>query len=72
MKELNKYTPIELLKMINDIKSRHDILKQEVINHTQEIDEIETKINEKIDELNTLEKNYVIIIEEMNNRNAIQ
>ena len=61
MEILSKYTPTELLKMINDVK-----LKQEIINHTIEVDTITVKINEKLEELNKLEKNYVALIEEIN------
>lgn len=66
MEILSKYTPTELLKMINDVKLKHDILKQEIINHTIEVDTITVKINEKLEELNKLEKNYVALIEEIN------
>ena len=47
MSELYKHTPTELLKMINDIKQKHDSLKQEIINDTHEYDELEKKINNK-------------------------
>ncbi len=68
MEDLTKHTPTELLKMINDVKTRHDVLKQEVINHTVEVDELTKKINEKIESLTELEKNYVELIEEMSKR----
>ena len=66
------YTPTQLLKMINDIKQQYDSLKQEIINDTIVFDEIEKKINEKINKLTELEKNYVALIEEMEKQNAIQ
>jgi hypothetical protein len=68
MEDLTKYTPTELLKMINDSTKKHESIKQEIINHTVEIDNIEKLINEKIAILNELEKNYVELIEEMNSR----
>jgi SMC interacting uncharacterized protein involved in chromosome segregation len=68
MENLNQYTTIELNKMINDIKVKHDALKQEIINHTLEIDEIEETINKKIVVLEELEKNYIALIEEITNR----
>jgi len=68
MNDLTKYTPTELLKLINDTKANHDQLKQEIIDHTFEIDEIERLINNKINQLDKIEKNYVALIEEMNNR----
>lgn len=70
MENLSGYTPTQLLKMINDVKKEHDILKQEIINHTFEVDELEKKINEKIIKLTESEKNYIALIEEMEKRNA--
>lgn len=68
MEDLTKHTPTELLKMINDIKLKHDILKQEIIDHTFEAEELEKKINEKIISLTEIEKNYIVLIEEMEKR----
>jgi hypothetical protein len=68
MENLTKYTPTELLKMINDTKVIHDALKQEIINYTFEVDEIEKKINEKLEILAEQEKNYILLIEEMEKR----
>jgi uncharacterized coiled-coil DUF342 family protein len=69
MKELSAYTAIELLKYINDIKSKHDTLKDEIIQHTNEIDDIEKIINDKLDKIKELEDEYIILIDEFNNRN---
>lgn len=68
MENLSGYTPTELLKMSNDVTAKHNALKQEIINHTIEVDELEKKINEKIIILDQLEKNYVALMEELNNR----
>ena len=68
MENLSKYTPIELNKMINDIKIKHDTLKQELIKHTYEAEELEKKINEKIKLLTETENQYVLLIEEMEKR----
>lgn len=65
MEDLSKYTPIELQKMGNDIKAQHDSLKQEIIDHTHEMEDLERLINEKAKLLDELEKNYVIIIEKL-------
>ncbi len=77
--DLIKHTPTELLKMINDSKVEHDRLKQEIIDQTIELDILEKNINEKIEYVNEkiqlmsdVEKNYIMLIEELNNReNAI-
>jgi len=68
MEDLSKYTPTELLKLINDVKIKHEILRQEIINHTLEVDELERIINEKLEILTEFEKNYVVLIEEMNKK----
>ena len=68
MEDLSKYTPIELNKMLNDIKLKHDTLKQEIINYTYEAEELEKKINEKIKLLTETENSYVLLIEEMEKR----
>ena len=68
MENLSGYTPTELLKMSNDVTAKHNALKQEIINHTIEADELEKKINEKLIILDQLEKNYVALMEELNNR----
>ena len=68
MEDLSKHTPIELNKMINDAKTEHDSLKLEIVEDTKQIDELTIKINEKLAQLEVIEKNYIILIEELNNR----
>jgi len=68
MEDLSKCTPIELLKMGNDIKVKHDALKQEIIDYTYEAEELDKKINEKVAILDELERNYVAIVEEIEKR----
>ena len=68
MEDLSKYTPTELLKMGNDIKAKHDALKQEIIDHSFELEVLENKINEKIIILDELERNYVALVEEIEKR----
>jgi len=65
MEDLNKYTKIELQKMGNDIKARHDKLKDELIADTYEMEELEKRINEKVVLMEELEKNYVEIVEKL-------
>jgi hypothetical protein len=65
MEDLSKYTKIELQKMGNDIKAKHDALKQEIIVDTYEMEELEKKLNEKVQLLQELEKNYVEIVEKL-------
>ena len=65
MEDLSKHTPIELQKIGNDIKARHDALKKEIIADTYEMEELEKRLNEKIQLLQELEKNYVDIVEKL-------
>jgi penicillin-binding protein-related factor A (putative recombinase) len=68
MKEFEKYSPTELLKMINDSKTEHDSVKQDIVQYTLELDELEKKINERIEYLNIIEDVYIKLIDELNNR----
>ena len=63
MEDLTKLTPTELLVKGNQIKARHDNLKQEIIAITYEIEELEKSMNEKGQEMQELEENYVKIVE---------
>ena len=65
MEDLSKYTQIELQKIGNDIKEKHDKLKKELIDDTYEMEELEKSINEKAALMQELEKNYVAIIEKL-------
>ena len=68
MEDLTKYTPTELLNMVNSVEVKHNLIKQEIIDHSIEVDELEEKMNNKLLILDELEKNYIALIEEMNNR----
>ena len=65
MEDLTKYTKIELQKIGNDIKAQHDALKQELITDTYEMEELEKRINDKVELMQELEKNYVEIVEKL-------
>jgi hypothetical protein len=71
MSEFKEHTLTELLKLANDAKKMHDDLKEEIISDSKVMDDLNAKINEKIELLSFIEKNYVNIIEELNNRDAI-
>jgi hypothetical protein len=71
MENLSGYTETELLKMINDSKVEHDKLKKEIVDHTFQVDELEKIINGKINKLTEVEKNYIVLIEELNNRQNV-
>ena len=63
MEDLTKYTPTELLKMGNDIKTQHDSLKKAILADTYEMEKLEISINEKARQLEGIEQNYVEIVE---------
>lgn len=65
---MSGYTSTELLKMLNDINIKHKIVRQEIIDMTFQVDELENNINNKIIILTELEKNYVLFIDEMSKR----
>ena len=71
MENLSGYTETQLLKMINDSKAEHETLKKEIIDHTFQVDELEKIINNKINDLAQIEKIYVVLIEELNNRQNV-
>lgn len=76
MIDLTKHTDTQLLKLLNDNKEKHDNLKKEIVDDTYEFDnyviEKTNEINQKIKRLEELEKNYISLIEELNNRDAIR
>ena len=59
MKDFNEMTPIELNVLINKINENHELLKSEVKSLTYDIDDIEKKINKKINSISDLEEKYV-------------
>jgi len=65
MENLDTKTQIELQKIANDIKEKHDTLKQVLIDDTYRMEEIENRINENALLLEELEKNYINVIEKL-------
>lgn len=63
MEDLTKLTPTELLVKGNQIKAKHDALKEEIIAETHEVEKLETSIRKKLVTLDELEKHYVAIVE---------
>ena len=68
MEDFKNYTETELLKVLNDTKDDHERIKNEITQDTFKIEELEKTINEKLETLSELEKRYVEIIEEFENR----
>lgn len=68
MENLSGYTPTELLKMGNDLGTEHAAIKEAITKKTYQIEELEGEINELLKKLEIVEKQYVEIIEEIDNR----
>jgi len=67
MDDIVKKLTIEM----NDVVSKHEKIKSDIIELTKESDIIEFKINEKLKELHIIEKEYVRIVSELNNNNGL-
>ncbi|MFW5847633.1 MAG: hypothetical protein ACOCVF_01760 [bacterium] len=63
--DFTKFSELELLKIANDTKKEHEILRDEIVEHTHEMDSIHKKINEKLSRLDVLENRYVKVMQEM-------
>jgi uncharacterized coiled-coil DUF342 family protein len=63
----NKITKTVILKEIDNLKNYHESLKFQIIELTKQIDEIENTINNKLVELEQIEKDYVELVEILNN-----
>lgn len=59
-----KYTKTELLVMLNDLKRKHDNIKENMLTNIELIKEIEVKINNDALLMKEIENEYVLIIEE--------
>jgi archaellum component FlaC len=68
MESYNKLSDIELLHQINLVKKSHEIFKKDSIDLTIEIERLEKIVNEKLEELENIEKNYVDLMQEMTSR----
>ena len=71
MESYNKYsghTEHELLHEINEAKKWHESTKKEIFGITHEIEELEKIVNEKLIQLENIEKNYVDLMKELTSR----
>ena len=66
--DLKQKTPTELLKLSTDTKNQHDKVKEDITTLLELYEKISVEINNKIDELNEVEKLYVNIVEEIESR----
>ena len=66
--EIKHKTPTELLKLSTDTKNRHDKIKEDIDILLEMYDKISEEINNKINELEEVEKIYVEIVDEIESR----
>ena len=71
MEEYSEFTDTELLCEVNDIVTKYEVLKKEVIDNTVVIDECEKTINTKIALITEMENKYIKIIAELENRKLL-
>jgi hypothetical protein len=68
---LKEKTPTELLKIVNELKKRHDEIKLEIDRLFGVVDDIGLEIEENIKELTEIEEIFVEIINELENREDV-
>lgn len=56
---------IDIIKKINDLKSKHDSLKNEILIDLERFKSFENEINEKIKTLDIIEKKYISLVENL-------
>jgi hypothetical protein len=66
--DLKSKTPTELLKLVENIKERHDKIKQETLFLTDDLENIQNKINKNVEELQQVEDFYVTLMLEIDSR----
>ncbi len=68
MESYSNLTETELLHEINKAKEWHEAIKREILTIANEIENLEKTANEKLQQLETIEKNYVDLMQEMTSR----
>ena len=68
MNEFEKYTPTELLKLINDLDIEHKKLKEVIITNTDKIIELQDNVNDDLKTLTIIEELYAKISTELTER----
>ncbi|MFA5366507.1 MAG: hypothetical protein WC333_01095 [Dehalococcoidia bacterium] len=71
MENLSGYTPTQLLKLINAVKTAHDTVKEGILDCVNKVEELEKQINGKMGELDIYEKQYVELVDELNKRKDV-
>lgn len=68
MDNLKDYSETQLLKFINDAEKDHNDKKKDIIIILDEFNEVKDRLNAEVDKLDLIEKRYVTLIGEYNER----
>lgn len=68
MENLENLSLIQLNKYGAELKDDHEKCKNEIIKYSDEISDIETKINKLLSKLSDIEDEYINLIKEVQNR----
>ena len=71
MESYNKYSGItetQLLHDLNECKKWHDVIKEEIIDISEQVKGLKKAANEKTEQLNKIEKKYVDLMRELTSR----
>lgn len=68
MENLKEYTKTELLHFINDVKAQHEKKKDEMRNLLDQVNELDSLIEKKTSDLDSIENMYVKLMEEYTGR----
>ena len=63
MKDFKDMTPIELNNLVNKTKENHEIIKTNILNLLDEVNELKKHINSKLKMMEGLEDKYVEMME---------
>lgn len=66
--ELSGLTNTELYHQIIKLKQEHEKLKNSVVSTTKKIDELVVEVNNNLNNLKSIENNYIKYIDEYNKR----
>jgi hypothetical protein len=67
-KKYSELSMIELTNLINQVKTKHDSIKESILAMVSQVEELENMINNDLIKLREFEDQYIQLIEELNNR----
>ena len=70
MNNYNKLSAIEIHNLILKSKEKHELLKNEIFSILDDIKQKENKVNIILKEIDTIENNYVVLMENLLNKQS--